>query len=196
MIDATRTEFRVWAPYRDRVELHIVAPQEQRIAMTRNGDGYHEAVVECGEGTRYFFNVEGTDRPDPASRLQPEGVHGPSEVVADNFVWTDREWRGIALEDAVIYELHVGTFTAEGTFEAIVPHLDALRDLGITVVELMPIAQFPGTRNWGYDGTYIGAAQSSYGGPRALKRLVDACHARGLALALDVVYNHLGPEGN
>ena len=196
VIDASHTEFRVWAPYRDRVELHIVAPHEQRIAMTRNADGYHEAVVDCAEGTRYFFNVEGTDRPDPASRLQPEGVHGPSEVVADNFEWTDREWRGIALEDSVIYELHVGTFTPEGTFEAIIPRLDELRDLGITVIELMPVAQFPGTRNWGYDGTYINAAQSSYGGPRALKRLVDACHARGLALALDVVYNHLGPEGN
>ena len=191
-----RTEFRVWAPYRDRVELHIVAPYEQRIAMTRNADGYHEAIVDCGEGTRYFFNVDGTDRPDPASRLQPEGVHGASEVVADNFVWTDRDWRGIALDDSVIYELHVGTFTPEGTFEAIIPHLDALRDLGITAVELMPVAQFPGTRNWGYDGTYIGAAQSSYGGPRGLKRLVEACHARGLAIALDVVYNHLGPEGN
>src|ERR1043166_5538866 len=191
-----RTEFRVWAPYRDRVELHIVAPRERRIAMTRNEDGYHEAVVECGEGTRYFFNVDGTDRPDPASRLQPDGVHGPSEVVADHFDWNDRDWRGIALEDSVIYELHVGTFTPEGTFDAIIPKLDSLRDLGITVVELMPIAQFPGTRNWGYDGTYIGAAQSSYGGPRALKRLADACHARGLALALDVVYNHLGPEGN
>ena len=191
-----RTEFRVWAPYRERVELHIVAPQEQRIAMTRNADGYHEAAADCGDGTRYFFNVDGTDRPDPASRLQPEGVHGPSEVVEDDFVWTDRGWRGVALDDYVVYELHVGTFTAEGTFEAIIPHLDALRDLGITVIELMPVAQFPGTRNWGYDGTYIGAAQSSYGGPRGLKRLVDACHARGLALALDVVYNHLGPEGN
>src|SRR5947209_5858812 len=139
-----RTEFRVWAPYRDRVELHIVAPYEQRVAMARNGDGYHEAIVDCGEGTRYFFNVDGTDRPDPASRLQPEGVHGASEVVADNFVWTDRDWRGIALDDSVIYELHVGTFTPEGTFDAIIPHLDALRDLGVTVIELMPVAQFPG----------------------------------------------------
>jgi maltooligosyltrehalose trehalohydrolase len=196
LIDATHTEFRVWAPYRERLELHIVAPRELRIAMAKNGDGYHEAVVDWGEGTRYFFNVDGTDRPDPASRLQPEGVHGPSEVVADNFVWTDRGWRGVALDDYVVYELHVGTFTPEGTFEAIIPKLDALRELGITVVELMPVAQFPGTRNWGYDGTYIGAAQSSYGGPRALKQLVDACHARGLAIALDVVYNHFGPEGN
>lgn len=191
-----RTEFRVWAPYRDRVELHIVAPREERIAMERDAEGYHVAVVECGEGTRYFFNVEGTDRPDPASRLQPDGVHGPSEVVADYFVWTDRGWSGVPLEDYVIYELHVGTFTPEGTFDAIIPKLDALKELGITVVELMPVAQFPGTRNWGYDGTYIGAVQSSYGGPNGLKRLVDACHARGLAVALDVVYNHLGPEGN
>src|ERR1043166_7549115 len=183
VIEATRTEFRVWAPYRERVELHIVAPREQRIAIERNADGYHEAVVECGEGTRYFFNVEGTDRPDPASRLQPEGVHGPSEVVADNFVWTDREWRGIALDDYVVYELHVGTFTPQGPFDAVIPHLDRLRQLGVTVIELMPIAQFPGTRNWGYDGTYIGAAQNSYGGPQGLQRLVEAGPARRLSNA-------------
>lgn len=196
VIDGTKCEFRVWAPYRDHVELHIVAPHEQRTPMAKTADGYFEAVVEGAEGTRYFFSVGEVDRPDPSSRLQPEGVHGPSEVVANTFVWTDRAWRGIALDDYIVYELHVGTFTAEGTFEAIIPRLDALREIGITVIELMPIAQFPGTRNWGYDGTYIGAAQSSYGGPRELKRLVDACHARGLGLALDVVYNHLGPEGN
>ena len=195
VLDDNRTEFRVWAPQRERVELHIVAPREQRIAMTKR-DGYHEAVVEAGEGTRYFFNLDGDDRPDPASRFQPEGVHGPSEVVSRDFDWHDADWKGLALEDYAIYELHVGTFTEEGTFDAAIGKLDGLKELGITAVELLPVAQFPGERNWGYDGVYVGAAQASYGGARGLKRLADACHQRGLALVLDVVYNHLGPEGN
>ncbi|MBV8544429.1 MAG: malto-oligosyltrehalose trehalohydrolase [Acidobacteria bacterium] len=169
---------------------------DSRVKLTKNARGYHEATIDAGAGTRYFFNVNGDDRPDPASRLQPEGVHGPSEVVSREFEWHDAGWKGVALEDYVVYELHVGTFTREGTFDAVIEHLDALKDLGITAVELLPIAQFPGTRNWGYDGVYIGAAQNSYGGPAGLKRLADACHARGLALLLDVVYNHLGPEGN
>ena len=193
----TRCEFRVWAPNHEAVELHIVGPRERRVPLTKGAAGYHEAIVDdCPEGTRYFYVIDGTDRPDPASRLQPEGVHGPSEVVGREFKWTDAGWKGVALEDYTIYELHVGTFTEEGTFDAVIPHLDELKELGITAVELLPIAQFPGTRNWGYDGTYVGAAQNSYGGPRGLKRLVDACHARGLAILLDVVYNHLGPEGN
>jgi maltooligosyltrehalose trehalohydrolase len=191
-----RCEFRVWAPEHERLELHIVAPRERRIPLAKDDAGFHEAVVDADAGTRYFFVVNGTDRPDPASRLQPEGVHGPSEVVPSEFEWHDDGWRGIALEDYVVYELHVGTFTPEGTFDAIVPRLDELKELGITAVELLPIAQFPGGRNWGYDGTYVGAAQNTYGGPLGLKRLADACHARGLALVLDVVYNHLGPEGN
>jgi maltooligosyltrehalose trehalohydrolase len=196
LVGAARTELRVWAPLIEHVELHIVAPHERRIALT-NAGGYHEAVVDdAPEGTRYFFTVNGNDRPDPASRLQPEGVHGPSEVVGEQFEWHDAGWRGIALEDHVVYELHVGTFTPDGTFDGVIERLDALKELGITAVELLPVAQFPGTRNWGYDGVYPGAAQASYGGPRGLKRLVDACHARGLALLLDVVYNHLGPEGN
>jgi maltooligosyltrehalose trehalohydrolase len=196
LIAPGRCEFRVWAPNVETVELHVVAPDERRVTLTKNARGYHEATIDAGEGTRYFFNVNGDNRPDPASRLQPEGVHGPSEVVAREFDWHDAGWKGVALEDYVVYELHVGTFTREGTFDAIIEHLDALKDLGITAVELLPVAQFPGTRNWGYDGVYIGAAQNSYGGPAGLKRLADACHARGLALLLDVVYNHLGPEGN
>ncbi len=191
-----RCEFRVWAPYLDRVELHIVGPDDRRVALTKDAAGYHEAVVDAGAGTRYLFAVNGNERPDPASRLQPEGVHGPSEVVPEELAWHDAGWRGVALEDYVIYELHVGTFTPAGTFDAIIPRLDALKELGITAVELLPVAQFPGGRNWGYDGVYVSAAQNTYGGPLALKRLVDACHARGLALVLDVVYNHLGPEGN
>jgi maltooligosyltrehalose trehalohydrolase len=196
LIEHGHCEFRVWAPYVDNVELHIVAPDDRRIALTKNGRGYHEAIVDAGAGTRYFFVVNGRERPDPASRLQPEGVHGPSEVVPRAFEWHDADWRGVPLEDYVSYELHVGAFTFEGTFDAVIPHLDELKDLGITAIELMPVGQFPGSRNWGYDGVYIGAAQQSYGGPIALKRLIDACHQRGLALLLDVVYNHLGPEGN
>ena len=196
LLDRNRTQFRVWAPERDSVELHIVAPRDERIAMQKTETGYHEATVECGEGTRYFYVIGENDRPDPASRFQPEGVHGPSEVVGQEFDWTDKGWKGVPLQDYVVYELHVGTFTEEGTFDAMIPRLDELKALGVTAVELLPVAQFPGARNWGYDGTYVSAAQDSYGGPRALKRLVDACHQRGLAIVLDVVYNHLGPEGN
>jgi maltooligosyltrehalose trehalohydrolase len=197
LVDRDRTEFRVWAPELERVELHIVAPEDRRVAMQKTPTGYHEVTVDCGEGTRYKYVFDGGDeRADPASRLQPEGVHGPSEVVGEAFEWHDRGWTGVALEDYVVYELHAGTFTEEGTFDAIIPRLDDLKTLGITAVELLPVAQFPGSRNWGYDGVYMNAAQESYGGPRALKRLVDACHQRGLAIVLDVVYNHLGPEGN
>jgi maltooligosyltrehalose trehalohydrolase len=190
-----RCEFRVWAPHQERVELVI---NEKRIAMTAAPAGYHEAIVDdCPEGTRYLFALtNGNARPDPASRSQPDGVHAASEVIASDFEWHDQQWKGVALEDYVVYELHVGTFTPEGTFDAIIPRLDELKDVGITAIELLPIGQFPGARNWGYDGTYVGAAQNSYGGARALKRLVDACHQRGIAILLDVVYNHLGPEGN
>jgi len=198
LLDGGRCEFRVWAPDRERVEVHVTAPQDRRVLLTKDASGYHEGVVDdCPEGTRYLFVLDGGDaRPDPASRHQPDGVHAASAVVGRDFEWHDGGWTGIPLEDYVVYELHVGTFTAEGTFDAVVPHLDRLKALGVTAVELLPVAQFPGERNWGYDGTYAGAAQASYGGPRALKRLVDACHQRGLAILLDVVYNHLGPEGN
>jgi len=193
LLDNGRCEFRVWAPFHESIALKI---DDRRVALTKRGE-YHEAIVEgVREGSRYVFLVDGRERPDPASRSQPDGVHAGSEVVGSDFEWHDRDWRGIALEDHVIYELHVGTFTEEGTFDSTIDRLDDLKTLGITAIELLPIAQFPGNRNWGYDGVYVGAAQSSYGGPRALKRLVDACHARGLAILLDVVYNHLGPEGN
>jgi maltooligosyltrehalose trehalohydrolase len=161
--------------------------------------GYYEGVVEdVAPGTRYFYRLDGSsERPDPASRLQPAGVHGPSQVVdLSAFQWEDREWPGSPLEDYVIYELHVGTYSYQGTFDAIILHLDELKQLGVTALEIMPVAQFPGERNWGYDGAYPFAVQSSYGGPAGLQRLVNACHQRGLAIILDVVYNHLGPEGN
>lgn len=191
-----RTEFRVWAPQWAQVELHLVAPEERRLPLERNELGYHEGVFDAPEGTRYWFALDGTDRPDPASRLQPLGVHGPSEVVGSEFAWHDAEWKGVAQADLVVYELHVGTFTPEGTFDAIIPRLGELHALGITAIELLPIAHFPGDRNWGYDGVDLGAAHAAYGGPSGLKRLVDACHTNGIALLLDVVYNHLGPEGN
>ena len=194
LLPGNRCEFRVWAPKRDLVEVQL---GERRVKMTK-ANGYHEAVVDdCPEGTRYLFVLDGGDpRPDPASRHQPDGVHRASAVAGTDFQWHDQGWKGVALEEYVVYELHVGTFTSEGTFDAAIGRLDDLKDLGITAVELLPVAQFPGERNWGYDGTYVGAAQNSYGGPRALKRLVDACHQRGMAILLDVVYNHLGPEGN
>jgi maltooligosyltrehalose trehalohydrolase len=149
-------------------------------------------------GQRYAFQLNGrAPRPDPASAWQPDGVHKPSAVWrAGDWKWADQDWRGIRLQELVIYELHVGTFTAEGTFSAVIPRLDELRKLGITAIELMPVAQFPGTRGWGYDGVYWFAVQHSYGGPTELQRFVDACHACGLAVILDVIYNHFGPEGN
>ena len=190
--------FNVWAPAARTVELQLRGRQPQRVPLERDELGYFATVVEEVEaGTPYEFLLDGERRrPDPASRWQPQGVHGASCVFDPAHTWAAREWHGIPLEDYVIYELHVGTFTREGTFEAVIPHLDALRDLGITAVELMPIAQFPGSRNWGYDGVLPYAAQDSYGGPRGLQTLVDACHRRGMAVILDVVYNHLGPEGN
>lgn len=193
-----RCRFRVWAPFSQRVQVHIIAPQDRVVPLARDSWGYHQGMVEGAEpGSLYLYLLDGgKERPDPASRSQPQGVHGPSEVVDPTFPWEDGAWSGLPLRDYVIYELHVGTFTPEGTFEAVIPHLDYLRDLGVTAVELMPVAQFPGGRNWGYDGVYPFAVQDSYGGPSGLKLLVDACHQRGLAVALDVVYNHRGPEGN
>ena len=166
--------------------------------MQGAGCGYFHAVAEgISAGALYRYRLDGEkERPDPASRYQPQGVHGPSQIVDSRFNWSDSEWRGIPLEKYVLYELHVGTFTPEGNFEAIVPRLATLKDLGVTAIELMPVAQFPGDRNWGYDGAYPYAVQAPYGGPLGLKRLVDACHQHGIAVALDVVYNHLGPEGN
>jgi len=191
------TRFSVWAPKPRSIELHVEG--RGRIdTLTPSGNGYFEAVVDdLHPGTRYFYRLDGErDRPDPASRWQPDGVHRQSAVAGTNFPWTDGAWRGLPWEQFVLYEVHVGTFTREGTFDALLARLDALYELGVTAVELMPVAQYPGERNWGYDGVQPFAVQSSYGGPEALKRLVDACHARGMAVVLDVVYNHLGPEGN
>ena len=190
--------FRVWAPHAERVELVLLSDDARHVPLAPLPRGYHAAVVDgVAEGARYRFRLDGGDPlPDPASRWQPEGVHGPSAVAGGAFAWTDDAWRPPPLRDWVLYELHVGAFTPEGTFDAVVPQLPALAELGIRALELMPVAAFPGTRNWGYDGVHPFAVQESYGGPRGLKRLVDAAHRHGLAVVLDVVYNHLGPEGN
>ena len=188
--------FRVWAPEVKSVEVEQVYAGALRIPLQRDGE-YFQGLVPAKPGDLYWYWLDGTvRRPDPASRSQPDGVHGPSQVVDPTFAWCDSEWRGITLETCIFYELHVGTFTPYGTFDGVITRLDYLCELGITAVELMPVAQFPGERNWGYDGAYPFAPQNSYGGPDGLKRLVDACHSRGLAVILDVVYNHLGPEGN
>jgi len=194
-----RCEFTVWAPKRDEVALQIVSPNPRLLPMQKDEWGYFKVLAEDIEpGTLYFYKLSGKeDRPDPASHSQPKDVHGPSEVVDHSKMnWTDAGWSGIALEEMIIYELHVGTFTSEGTFEAIIPRLKELYEFGINAIELMPIAQFPGNRNWGYDGVFPYAAQHSYGGSEGLKKLVDAAHQQGIAIVLDVIYNHFGPEGN
>jgi maltooligosyltrehalose trehalohydrolase len=192
------TRFLLWAPLVETVDVHLVGNDGRLVPMQKDEQGYHEVTDgSVKPGDQYTYTLNGRfDRPDPASRYQPQGVHGPSQVIGSDFLWEDAGWRGLPLGELAIYELHVGTFTKEGTFEAIIPHLAELRDLGITALELMPVAQFPGKRNWGYDGVYPFAVQNSYGGPVALKTLVNACHEQGLAAILDVVYNHLGPEGN
>lgn len=194
-----RCRFLVYAPKAERVEVRLLSPREKTVPLAREKYGYHRGVAEeVPPGALYMYVLDGKkERPDPASRYQPQGVHGPSLVVDRNgFPWEDGEWSGLPLENYIFYELHVGTFTTEGTFDAVIPRLTALKELGITAVELMPVAQFPGGRNWGYDGVYPFAVQDSYGGPEGLKKLVNACHRREMAVVLDVVYNHLGPEGN
>ncbi|MEW6296612.1 MAG: malto-oligosyltrehalose trehalohydrolase [Thermodesulfobacteriota bacterium] len=192
--------FSVWAPRVHQAAVRLVSPAEATLPMERHPDGLHTVTVPDLPLTgHYYYLLDGQRlRPDPVSRFQPEGVHGPSALLDPRaFSWTDRGWRGLPLAELIIYELHVGTFTAEGTFAAVIPYLDYLRhDVGITAVELMPVAEFPGRRNWGYDGVHLYAPHSAYGGPHGLKALINACHEKGLAVILDVVYNHLGPEGN
>jgi len=190
--------FTVWAPLLESVEVHIVSPHDRRVALQRDSFGYHTGMLtDVAPGTLYFYRLDGEKEcPDPVSRSQPNGVHGPSEVIDPRFPWEDLSWKGHRLSDYIVYELHVGTFSRDGTFDAIISYLEYLNDLGITTIEIMPVSQFPGTRNWGYDGVYPYAVQDSYGGPHGLKRLINACHVQGIAVVLDVVYNHLGPEGN
>ena len=189
-------EFRVWAPHPKRVDLLL---GERRLRMEPSGGGWWQLrVEEAGPGTDYAFALDDDPpRPDPRSPFQPAGINGPSRLVDHGaFAWTHAGWRGIPLAGAVLYELHVGTFSAAGTFDAAIEHLDHLVRLGIDMIEIMPVAEFSGHRGWGYDGVDLFAPHHGYGGPDGLKRLVDACHARGLGVVMDVVYNHLGPAGN
>lgn len=193
----TTTTPRVWAPSAERVELDLPGRAE-RHAMVPDGGGWWSAPAALPHGTDYAFAVDGGDpRPDPRSRWQPAGVHGPSRTFDTSaHPWADAAWAGRDVRGAVVYELHVGTFTAEGTLDAAIGRLDHLVALGVDMVELMPVAAFPGVHGWGYDGVALYAVHEPYGGPAALQRFVDAAHARGLAVCLDVVHNHLGPSGN
>ncbi len=193
--------FRVWSPQAQRVE--VVLFQDGREvatqALRRDEEAFFVGLVDgAGDGTQYQYRLDGEKtRPDPASRFQPQGVHGVSQVIDHNtFQWTDEQWNGVAADKVVIYEMHVGTATPAGTFEALISKLDYMKELGVTVLELLPVADFPGERGWGYDGVYLYAPARCYGQPDDLRRLIDAAHARGLAVFQDVVYNHLGPDGN
>ena len=191
--------FTLWAPLVEKVAVHLVEPVDKVVPLEKDERGYWQgSIAEIKPGRLYYYQLDGeTDRADPASNLQPNGVHGASEIVdQSSFKWNDDGWKGFPLEEMVIYELHVGTFTEAGTFEAIISRLSDLKELGVNTIEIMPVAQFPGSRNWGYDGVFPYAVQNSYGGVDGLKKLVDACHQHSISVILDVVYNHLGPEGN
>ncbi|HEY4395799.1 MAG TPA: malto-oligosyltrehalose trehalohydrolase [Polyangia bacterium] len=201
--DGTVT-FSAWAPRAEALTVRLLGPDgaaRAELPMARSADGVFTARAEAGVApadSDYVYLLPGVGpRPDPVSRHQPAGVHGPSRIVAPGaFRWNDGSWRGLPLGDLIFYELHVGLFTPEGTFAGVAGKLPYLRGLGVTAIELMPVAAFPGARNWGYDGASLFAPHEAYGGPEGLRRLCDACHAHGMALFLDVVYNHLGPEGN
>ena len=178
----SEVEFQVWAPQTEAVDLILWDSQGPILELpmqSRRAGNFQLSAERVSEGQRYKFRLaDGGEWPDPASRWQPEGVHGPSALLfPERFVWTDAEWAGVFRRDLVLYELHVGTFTPEGTFEAVIPRLPELRELGVTAIELMPIAQFPGSRGWGYDGVFPYAAQNTYGGPHGLQKLVDALAA-------------------
>ncbi len=192
--------FALWAPGAKQVDLELTAgPQRGRIVMPRAEDGWYQATVSAAdETTRYAFRIDGKQVvPDPASRCNPDDVHGPSRLVDPlAYEWQDESWRGRPWHEAVVYEMHVGTFTREGTFAAAIERLDSLVALGVTALEIMPVADFAGRRGWGYDGVLLFAPEAGYGTPEDFKRLIDAAHARGLMVLLDVVYNHFGPDGN
>jgi maltooligosyltrehalose trehalohydrolase len=194
LLDANRTRFRLWAPTAQTVEV-VLDEGARTLPMRRQADGWFEAEIDCGAGTRYMYRIDnGLQVPDPASRAQHGDPHGPSLVTdPGSYAWRDGDWRGRAWEETVIYELHPGAFDG---FAGIAERLPALAAVGITAIELMPIAAFPGEHNWGYDGVLPYAPQNSYGTPDELKALVDAAHAQGIMVFLDVVYNHFGPEGN
>ncbi|HKE78917.1 MAG TPA: alpha-amylase family glycosyl hydrolase, partial [Solirubrobacteraceae bacterium] len=193
MLDDGLVEFRAWAPRAAGVAVRVGANDHE---LADEGYGIRAARVPAAAGDDYWLVLDGRRLPDPSSRCQPQGLRGPSRVVdPGSFAWTDRRFRAAPLRDAVLYELHVGAFTREGTFAAAAGRLRELAQLGVTHVELMPIAEFPGRHGWGYDGVYLSAAHSAYGGPHGLQRLVDAAHAAGIGVILDVVYNHVGAGG-
>ncbi|HWR35843.1 MAG TPA: malto-oligosyltrehalose trehalohydrolase [Clostridia bacterium] len=216
IVRGREVEFRVWVPAAQKVVLRLMRAgrcDAEDISMRRLGsadfglpdlselvdmDTWALTGIDARPGDRYFYMVNDQKPvPDPVSRLLPEGVHGPTEIVEPGtFRWTDHDWRGRELRDYVIYELHIGTFTSEGTFDTAIEKLSYLKQLGVSIIEVMPVNAFPGKRNWGYDGVGLYAVQASYGGPDAFKRFVDAAHREGLGVMLDVVYNHLGNEGN
>ncbi|MEA5524418.1 malto-oligosyltrehalose trehalohydrolase [Nodularia spumigena] len=190
-------KFTVWGPHLESVALEVVSPYQRLLPMHKLGGYWQVTARDIQPGTLYLYLLNNREsRPDPASNFQPIDVNSASQVINHSFGWTDKNWSGVPLDTMIMYELHVGTFTPEGTFAAIIPRLSDLRELGINAIEIMPVEQFPGERNWGYDGVYPFAVQNSYGGPNQLKQLVDACHQQGIAVILDVVYNHFGPEGN
>ncbi len=197
--DSGTAHFRVWAPKCKKVKL--VMP-DRSVEMKKDSEGYFDATTRVSSAQRYRFlpntvNFQTEGLPDPVSRFQINGVHGNSVLVdPKSFEWEDKNWKGISQEDLIIYEMHTGTFTEEGTFEAAIKKIPELKNLGITCIELMPVAQFPGRFGWGYDGVNLFAPQNSYGGPQGLKMFVNECHKNNIAVCLDVVYNHLGPEGN
>lgn len=191
------SRLRLWTPERRTLELQLLLPEPRTIAFERKPNGCFEKDVDAPEGSLYRLKIGDRELPDPASRFQPFGVHGPSQIVDPcRFRWHDSAWRGPTLEELSIYELHIGTFTPEGTFRAATTRLRYLRELGVTAVELMPLGEFPGRRGWGYDGVDLGAPAHIYGTPDDLRTFVDAAHSMGLAVLLDFVCNHLGPDGN
>lgn len=197
-INNNTCNFVVWAPDAETVDV-VFKERDEPVSLEKVEHGYWKNTISgVKPGSLYQFLLDGKKKhPDPASRSQPEGVHSWSRVIEqNNFSWTDKDWKGLPLSEMILYELHIGTYTEAGTFEAMLEKLDHLKELGINTVEIMPVSQFPGNRNWGYDGVYPFAAQDSYGGAKGLKKLVNTCHENGFAVILDVVYNHMGPEGN
>jgi maltooligosyltrehalose trehalohydrolase len=190
VLDDGRVEFRTWAPRAESVSLRLAG---RDLTLRAAGFGVYETVAEAAPGDEYSFVLDGEPLPDPCSRWQPEGIRGPSRIVAPE--QAGGGFQAPPLGELVVYELHVGTFSAEGTFDGVIPYLEGLAELGMGAIEVMPVAEFPGHHGWGYDGVYLSAAQSSYGGPAGLQRLVQAAHGAGLAVILDVVYNHVGASG-
>ncbi|QKQ98999.1 malto-oligosyltrehalose trehalohydrolase [Metallosphaera tengchongensis] len=193
-VSSGKVKFSLWAPYQERASVEILG--NGIYDMVKDDMGFFSVEVATEPNSLYKFLIKEGKVPDPASRYQPQGVHGYSQVVSPDFPWTDQGWRGVNKDELVIYELHVGTFSEEGTFKGVINKLSYLKDLGVTAIELMPVAQFPGSWGWGYDGVYPFAVQNSYGRPQDLKELVNQAHSAGISVVLDVVYNHVGPEGN